>query len=63
MDRQVKVNLYYNERREARYSVSQAFPKGERTDGHEVVLRQNMKERGEAQRYADRVCRVGFEYA
>ena len=63
MDRQVKVNLYYNERREARYSVSQAFPNSERTDGHEVVLRKNMKERGEAQRYADRVYRVGFEYA
>lgn len=63
MDSQVNVNLYFNERREARYSVSQVFPKSERTDGHEIVLRQNMKERGEAQRYADRVSRVGFEYA
>lgn len=63
MERNIKVNLYFNKAGDLRWSVSQVFPPSPITNGHETVLRQNFTTQESAQRYADRVKRVGFEYA
>ena len=64
-NRTTRVDTYFpaGVRDQPRWRVLQEFPKSAITEGHSTVLRHNFTTRESAQRYADRVERVGFEYA
>lgn len=59
----VHVHLYYNAAKQPRWYVAQTFPASATTEGHATTLRQNFTSQESAERYAERVREVGFEYA